>query len=76
MQLKKKFATCSVCSSENQLLYRRNPPMCKGCYFKDKIARKKNTVKKPKKKISPFSDKKLKEMAEYRKLRKPFNKRH
>lgn len=72
MAIKAKFGTCSICSSENQLLYRRNPPMCKGCYFQDKLARKKKTASKPKKKISPFSEKKLKEMAEYRKLREPF----
>lgn len=69
MSIKAKFGTCSVCSSENQLLYRRNPPMCKPCYWKDKMNRAKAKERKPKKRINPFSDKKLEALAKYRPLR-------
>lgn len=69
MGIPPKIGNCSICSKTDTLLYRRNPPMCKGCYFQDKLARKKKTVIKPKKKISPFSDKKLEDLAKYRPLR-------
>lgn len=70
MQLAKKYATCSVCSSEDMLLYRKSPKMCKACYFKDKMERAKSKSKnlKPKKKsfIAPISDKRAEGLAKYR----------
>lgn len=69
--IKAKFGICSVCDSQDTLLYRRNPPECKLCYLKGKMQRKKlNSSKpKPKKAILPTSQKRLEELAKYRPLR-------
>lgn len=71
--LKAKFGDCSVdgCGKENTVLYRRNPPMCQSCYYKDKQERskKKSTSSKKKKSISPISDKRAKELKTYREKR-------
>lgn len=70
MGIPPKIGNCSICPKEDTLLYRRNPPMCKACYFTDKINRKKKSVTKPKIKfIAPVSKKKLEDLAKYRPLR-------
>lgn len=74
--IKAKFGNCSKCDSNDILLYRRNPPECKACYFQGKLQRKKLSVNKPKKAIRPFSDKKLEDLAKYRPLRDKYLKDH
>lgn len=72
--MRAKFGKCSECDSDKEvLLFRRNPPQCEYHYKKQKSeiyqerARKK--APKQRKKIKQFSDKKLKELAKYRKKR-------
>lgn len=71
--IKAKFGNCSKCNSTDILLYRRNPPECKVCYFKGKMERKKLSTNKPKpqpkKSILPVSKKRMEELAKYRPLR-------
>lgn len=64
-----KFGTCSVCNTDESLLYRRNPPMCQRCNNEYKMNKKKSQGKKVKKSISPFSEKRLERYAEYRVVR-------
>ena len=68
--LKAKFGSCSGCGEENQLLYRRNPPMCQKCNWEFKKQKAKKKGKKPPRKvISLVSKKRLDQLKKYREIR-------
>ena len=73
-QIKMKTKRCSFCNKETNLLY-SNPKYCsdfkcRKLYNESKAKNSTNTSEKKKSpKIKPYTDKRLKELAKYRKLR-------